>query len=245
MISKNKFFYAVAFLILLLPFKVNSGNFFQWQSTNLQLLRGQNYEIGDKHRSIITLEHAHRHRFGDTFFFIDTIKPDQGKVSYYGELSPRLSTSSLFNTDLSKGMSQDVLFAFTLENPKNADTRYLYGASLDLNIPRFNFVSLSTYVRDDPQLDGKTWQLTLAWQRPFQFMDKNLVFEGFADLAGGEGGGVANQLTAPRLLIDIGELFSLEKNKIWIGIEYTYWHNKFGIDGITESLPQAQIKWLL
>ena len=34
------------------------------------------------------------------------------------------------------------------------------------------------------------------------------------------------------------------KGQFYAGVEWQYWHNKFGIDGVTESVAQAQLKWL-
>ena len=53
-----------------------------------------------------------------------------------------------------------------------------------------------------------------------------------------------SQLTQPRLLLDVGDLVWNKQGQFFAGIEYQYWHNKFGIDGVTESTPQAQIKWV-
>jgi len=51
-------------------------------------------------------------------------------------------------------------------------------------------------------------------------------------------------MIVPRLLFDVGETLNMGDNKLWVGVEYQYWHNKFGIEGKTESVHQAQIKWV-
>ncbi|MEO1925264.1 MAG: hypothetical protein ABGY08_04630 [Gammaproteobacteria bacterium] len=41
-------------------------------------------------------------------------------------------------------------------------------------------------------------------------------------------------------LLDVGHLLG-QKNKFYAGIEYWYWHNKFGIKGVTEQSLQAML----
>ena len=66
-------------LFCLLPFTFNAhADILDWQNTNIQLLRGNDYQLGQKQRSIMTLEHVHGHKYGDTFGFLDIIKPDGG-----------------------------------------------------------------------------------------------------------------------------------------------------------------------
>ena len=44
--------------------------------------------------------------------------------------------------------------------------------------------------------------------------------------------------------MDAGDVMGIDSNKFFLGVEYQYWHNKFGIDGVTESVPQLQAKWV-
>ncbi len=218
--------------------------FFNFTATNIQLLRGLNYEFGNPERTLITVEHANGWTYGDNYMFVDYSMPDEGKPFYYGEFSPRLSLSKMTGHDFSYGIVKDVLISTTLEKPKGLGPRYLYGGAVDLNLPGFRFFKANAYIRDDTQLDGDTWQVTLAWNKPFQFHGYDFLIEGFADFAGGEGPTKTNnQLIVPRFLADVSPAFNLPNGKLWAGIEYSYWHNKFGNDGTTESNPQLQLKW--
>lgn len=217
---------------------------FNWHTSNLQLLRGSAYELGDSNRWISTLEHAHAHRFGDTYAFIDILKPDNGPSSYYGEISPRLSLSEITGKELSLGIVKDVLVSTTFEKAKNGRMQYLYGIAVDLAIPQFKFLKINAYNHDNTGLSGDTWQVTVAWNRPFSIGETKLLMEGFADFQGREGRSAANQLIVPRLLIDVGHASGLQANTLWLGLEYQYWHNKFGVSGVTESAPQFQFKYV-
>ncbi len=222
-----------------------SAQIFDWHTSNAQLLRGFDYELGSEERTILTLEHAHGHAYGDTFIFMDWTWPDEGKPGYYIEASPRLSLSKIFDTGLSVGIIKDVLISTTWEKPKHMGPRYLYGGAIDLNLPGFKFFKANAYIRDDTQLKGDTWQVTMAWNRPFEIGETGFLFEGFADIYGAEGPTKTNnQLVVPRFLMDLGDLAGYQEGKLWVGVEYSYWHNKFGVAGKTESVPQLQVKWV-
>lgn len=227
-----------------------SDEWLHWQGNNVQLLRGFNYQVGAEQRYITTFEHVNKWRYGDTFLFIDYSIPDQGPSTWYGELSPRFSLTKMgFMSFATQQKDQfwlkDVLLAVNVEKPKGQDVRTLFGIAMDFNVPNFLFFNTHFYHRDNPNLAGSSWQFTMTWNRPFHIGQSQWLFEGFTDLASAEGTSASNQLIVPRLLLDIGTAFGLKNNSLWLGIEYSYWHNKFGISGITESVAQLQIKWQL
>ncbi|WP_323761234.1 hypothetical protein [Maricaulis sp.] len=216
----------------------------QWHSENLQILKGVDYALGPEERTIITFEHAHASTVGDLFVFTDvTFEPD-GAIQVYGEITPRLSLSRLTGRDWQAGPVSDVLLAANYERGEGGVERYLAGAAIDLDLEGFRFFRVHAFLRDDPRRSGTTGQLSIAWNRPFELGGEALLFEGFADLAGAEGPGVANQLLVPRLLWDIGAHHGAS-GRVFLGLEWQYWHNKFGVDGVTESVPQLQLKWVL
>jgi nucleoside-specific outer membrane channel protein Tsx len=219
----------------------NADDLLQWRSENVQVLHGSDYELGDLDRTIVTLEHANSWTYGDTFAFADLTFADDN--SFYGELSPRLSLSRISGRHLSWGPIKDVLVAGTYEFGDEGYEAYLIGAAVDLNIPGFTFVGLHAYHRDDPALPGSTWQATITWHRPFEIAGQHFVIEGFADLAGEEGPSAENQLIVPQLLwrVPLGG----EESPLYFGIEHQYWNNKFGIEGVEESVTQLELKWVL
>ncbi|MBK67124.1 MAG: ion channel protein Tsx [Rickettsiales bacterium] len=239
-----KFFYILIILtvIILAPSSLKAEDFIEWQTTNIQLLRGHDYQLGDKYRTITTLEHANKWRYGDFYGFIDLTLPETDKSTYYTELSPRLSLSRVLNKDLSFGPVKDILIATTFEKAKNFGPQYLYGLGFDLDIPTFTFATLNFYIHENTQKPDTTWQTTFAWKKPLNLFEENFVIEGFADFQGREGASQANQLIVPRFLWNASDTFNIKENKLFIGIEYQYWHNKFGVDGVTESVPQLQMK---
>ena len=239
--------YSLALVIVLLAPAANAatGDFFEYHTTNIQLLKGWNYQIGPEDRSIATFEHFNRWRYGDFFMFADGTHYDKGGTNIYAEFSPRLSLGKISGQDLSFGIIKDVLISTTEEVGKHGYNANLYGGAVDLDLPGFKVASINLYRRDNPALKDTTWQTTICWKRPFEIDGVKFVTEGFADIAGREGPRYhANQFVVPRLLVDIGDLAGGKSNQMFAGIEYQYWHNKFGRDGVTESVPQLQLKWV-
>ena len=227
------------FLAAITSSAVPAERFVQWHSTNIQLLWGSKYEVGPERRTVATFEHANGWKFGDFFMFVDQTWPESGESAYYTGISPRLSLGKMTGRALSYGVIKDVLIASTLEKPKDQTETYLYGAGVDLELPGFQFFNANAYVRDHPDLNGQTYQLTLAWSRPFKVGRRGFVVEGFADFAGEEEAAVANQLIVPRLLADLGELINRGAGNVWLGIEWQYWRHTFGIKATTESVPSC------
>ncbi len=233
----------------------------QWSSTNLQLLYGDNYQSiyfddtgphsVDDVRSVITWEHVNGWKYGDNFMFVDITNADRTNetpTNFYGEISPRLSFGKMTGTDLNKGLLNDVLITTTAELGEGFRA-FLYGLAVDLNLPGFSFFQFNYYVRNDVMvLDGPSpndtgSQITLVWLVPFSVANTSWAFEGFFDYAFDVDPTEDNIITAPRLLMDVGEFFG-EKGAVQAGVEYQIWRNKFGIDGIDEDVVQAMVKFI-
>ena len=136
-----------------------------WQSANVQYLHGNDFEFGDKSRDIITLEYANGWAYGDNFFFADVIKSAHND-EVYGEFSPRLSFTKMAGGKGWDGPVKDVLLAGQVNFGEDFRA-HLYGFGVDLNVPGFAFFQVNMYVRDDENLDGKTWQISPVWLYPF------------------------------------------------------------------------------
>lgn len=215
-----------------------------WSSSNVQLLKGNSYELGDSSRTIFTYENALGFDYGDSFFFIDVTEPFDSGTSFYSEFSPRFSLSKMTGSDMSSGAIKDVMIATTLEMGDGVRGT-LIGVGLPLKLDGFAFADVNFYLRkserDFAAVQTDTgMQLTLVWKRPFSIGSTQWSFEGFFDYAFGEDSGSApkknNIITAPRLLMNLGS--------VEVGIEYQIWKNKFGVDGVDENVAQVMAKWV-
>jgi len=240
---------------LLSPLAASAGSA-NFATTNIQYLYGSRYadfdpDGGFSHTDeagIVTIEHFNVWKYGDNFIFIDITNPGgEGDGSYYAEISPRLSIGKMFfDKELSWGIAKDLLFTATLEIPESpVEQTWLYGLAVDLNLPSFQFFQVNWYLRNSQASGIDTGQqVTLAWGAPFRLGPLPLVFEGFFDYAWGEDPLQDNIITAPRLLVDVGELAGFGGGKLQAGVEYQIWRNKFGIDGMDEDVAQAMVKWI-
>lgn len=211
----------------------------EFAQTSLMLQHGSGYKIEHREKWLFTLEHFNKWKYGDNFLFVDVSHSDAG-TSVYGEFHPRISLSRLTKSSVSFGPVKDISIAAEVEFGDDI-FNYLYGLGFDLDIPAFSYFNVNVYIRDNPDLAGSTYQITPYWRLDVPAGKTSVIFEGFADFAGSEGASAANIIVQPRLLIDLGGLWDAP-GKIEFGMEYSYWRNKYGVRGVTDSVPQVMLK---
>lgn len=254
-------------LLALLPFI--TAHAADWSDTEIQLLTGNRFHDNGNDvnigKTILTLQHASGYKYGRNFFFVDMVKSnskDNNAGEVYGEYYHTLSVAKVGGLDWSKNFLKDVGLTVGLNygtknsafgpNPKVL----LAGPTFDLNLPGFAFfnVDLLAY-RDLGTFTGfgggklcgstsSTYQLTPAWNLPFSIGPAKFSFEGFVDVIGRHGTCERTVLAQPQLRWDVGNHFG-KPGTVFLGIEYQYWRNKFGIAGRKESFPQAMLAWKL
>jgi hypothetical protein len=210
-----------------------------YSTTKVELLYGYDYARGpnfaEENQALFTFANATGFTWGDSFFFIDI--SDVGNSESTGgshiEWSPRARIwdgKGIFKAGYVIGQAD-----FDSGKFANKVTK-MGGFSLDWNVPGFRFVKTHLQYRDDPTLEGNSTQFTIAWNKGFKIGQQDFSFEGFADWTSSEGTSVANLLTQPVLM------WHPTKN-MGVGIEYQYWKNRIGIDGLTEKAPQIVARW--
>jgi nucleoside-specific outer membrane channel protein Tsx len=217
-------------------------NFFNVTAITLQ--QGDEFQVGDSRRTIATLEHYGLWDWGDVYTFYDRIREDSSsRVSYYAELSPRVSFSIL-GVDARSALFKDVLLATTLEKGSSGFEAYLIGPGLTWDLSPFAHLESNLYFRDTKGLQGSTWQLTLAWVLPFTTGPLHWQFDGYMDLRGAEGSATGDLNFNPQLKLDLGAPFG-NAGHFFAGVEYYHWNNKFGIEGVNERVvsPLLQVQF--
>jgi nucleoside-specific outer membrane channel protein Tsx len=240
-----------------------------WSDTEISVLHGTKYHDNgndiDIGKTIITLQHASGYKYGRNFFFVDMLKSnsaDNKLGEVYGEYYHTLSVTKLGGMDWSKNVVKDVGITGGLNyGSKNGDFGsnpkiLLLGPTIDLNVPGFNFFNIDILAYKDTgtfsgfgggRLCGDsnvTYQVTPAWSMPFSIGSAKFSFEGFVDFIGKHGTCARQILTQPQIRWDVGNHFG-KPSTVFLGLEYQYWNNKFGIDGRKESLPQVMLNWKL
>lgn len=197
-----------------------------WQDFRLTYLYGENYRLGDNTRQVFTVEHAAQTSWGDNFFFLDHMRFADGTRTNYAEIQPRFSLAKNSQHAYQWGPIKDVLLAAHVEMSSLA-TNVLYGVGLDLTIPGFRFFQANFYRRENDNV-ANNWQLTLVWAYPFQIGEQQFLVDGFLDWASNTEDQRANLNLTPQLKWLLSPYLGIE-SQLWLGIEYVFWQNKFGI----------------
>lgn len=221
---------------------------FDWTSTNIQALYGSDFEFGDQDRTTFTVEHANGWKYGQNFFFVDVTDRNDIGIEVYAEVYSYLSLNKITGSKLSLGPIKDIslLAGINISNkPENDHFKaYLAGLSLDFSNQYFDYLQLdvAAYKSDDVR-HKYGLQITPVWSYPFEIASAKFKFRGFTDFRTGNTNNSGNFhiLAQPQVLLDIGDLSGVKSDTVFIGTEFSYWHNKFGVKDVEESVVQAMI----
>ena len=172
-------------------------------------------------------------------------------VAMFDKISNATKGNSFNNYLLGVGMNLAVpkasFFNVTFYRRFNDDQ------TLDDNLP---------VIDGDPNTDGfqatvarqtreDNEQLTVVWR--FDLADGRVRFDGFLDAVTGydikhkSGGGKTKAVSGfnftPQLKFDIGSVMGMQPKKLWGGVEYVYWENKFGNKDWDERNLNLLLKW--
>lgn len=227
-----------------------ADDFIHWQNTDLTLLYGDKYEVVSDEQTTVTFTHVNGNAWGDFFMFYDALNYRGGGESQYGEISPRFSASKIFGADFSNSIIQDVLLTTTFEFGYGNVESLLYGIAVDLKVPGFDFLQLNTYKRDPNNNQSEGYQFTPVWQMTFPVGQSEIVFDGFIDwvFKSDNDAYQENVHFNPQLKYDLGMAIwgKASKGKLYAGIEYDYWSNKFGISSDAPiDVDQSTFSWIV
>ena len=219
-----------------------AGDIFQWQSNSLTYLNGRDFTANPEIQQTFTFEHADSWKYGDNFLFVDKIfyngKKDAnaGDNTYYGEISPRLSMGKIFGQKFEFGPITDVLLAATYEFGEGDNESYLIGPAFDLKIPGFDYFQLNFYQRhtEGNRPGDGVWQITPVWSYTIPVGKSDVLIDGFMDWVvdndeTSRGTYHSNLHFNPQIKYDLGKALNYPERQLYVGIEYDYWTNKYGI----------------
>ncbi|MCB0420361.1 MAG: hypothetical protein KDD61_05165 [Bdellovibrionales bacterium] len=219
----------------------NAAQAMVFSKTNLQLLRGHNFQLGPKTRNVLTYEQLSVFKKGDLFFFFDVTDATSEQTSLYGEAVLRGNLNELFHWNTGNFV-KGLFLALSLEH--NSSGAALYGLSLDLNVPGMDLFQVTYFQRNLKKEEGLSQQITLVWSTQFQ-MGLPWEFSGFFDWATKEGRSEGWILMQPQLLFNLGKFWNMTDGELWSGLEFHQWTNKFGIKDQNESVIQYMLKWYI
>ena len=212
-----------------------------FSTTKVEALYGFDYKRGpgfsEVDEAILTIANATGFTWGDSFFFLDTsnFDDDDGTGGTHMEFGPRYRFKKFEEGGAIKAFYGIVQIDWDSGQFANKVTK-MAGLSLDWNVPGFRFVKTHLQFRDDPTFDGTSLQFNLVWNKGFKIGEENFSFEGFLDYTTSEGASESSLLTQPQIMWHPTKHFAL-------GLEYQYWQNRIGIDGLDEEAPQIIARW--
>lgn len=231
-----------------------------WSETDVQVLHGTKFRDPgnpeDVSKTTVTLQHVSGYKYGRNYFFVDSYwatgnAPRSNDL--YGEYYHYLSLNKLTGAKFGGSVLKDVSLTAGVNagaSTGGAGTRVLlYGLTLDWEVPGFSYFNVDLLAYDDrshfagvPSNFKSSYQVTPVWKLPFSVGSTQWSFEGFCDFIGARGQGTVSQtLCQPQLRFDVGQLVSGRRDAVYVGTEYQYWRNKYGIDGLNESFPNLMM----
>jgi len=221
---------------LLAAAPASAGEWLQWHSSSLSYLNGRDYAVDPGTQQTLTLEHANAWKYGDTFAFVDITAfsgedhPSSGAVTYYGEFAPRFSLGKLLDHHIGAGAVTDVLLATAYEFGEADADALLVGAGIDLEVPGFRYVQLNAYRRLPRHGGGPQWQLTPVWAWSIPVGASDLLVDGYIDwVVDNARSRHAHLHINPQVKYDLGKAVGGTPGTLYVGVEYDYWKNKYGI----------------
>lgn len=216
-----------------------------WRSSNIQFLHGNQYELGPATRESITLEHASSWRYGESFFFSNVFNRRDVGTEFYAEFYPRLTWKSITEKPSPIAVLDDfsIVAGINIGNLPRDDSfkAYLLGLGVKFKAPALDYLKLDVMAFKSENVDTTGIQVSPIWGMKFNLGKHLFLFKGFLDWQSANATGNKPTLLAqPQLLLDIGHYWQ-QDNQFYAGIEYSYWYNKFGLDGVIERVPQAMI----
>lgn len=224
----------------------------QWQDFSLTYLYGGTFEVDSKKQQTLTFEYVNSMSFGDSFIFVDYIDfldTDGEESSFYGEISPRFSLGKITDRDWGFGPITDVLIATTYEFGEEEDSEnLLYGIGLDFDIPGFDYFHINLYYRDSLNHTSEGWQLTPCFGYTLPIGASEIIIDGYIDyvFASEDSNYEENLHINPQIKYNLGKLIWGEDQRLYVGLEYDYWMNKYGVkDSNSFKTDQSAYSFLL
>jgi len=216
-----------------------------WRSSNIQFLHGNQYELGPNTRESITVEHASSWQYGESYFFSNIFNRRDVGTEFYVEFYPRLTWKALTGKPSPVAILDDfsVVAGINIGNLPRKDPfkAYLLGLGVKFKAPAMDYLKLDVMAFKSENVTTTGVQISPIWGMKFNMGKHLFLFKGFLDWQSAKATGNESSLLAqPQLLVDIGHYWQHD-HQLYAGVEYSYWYNKFGVDGVIERVPQAMI----
>ena len=213
-----------------------------WTDFSGAYVAGSGFTLDPDQQRTVSLEYASGYRWGDTFTYLDTtfFRGDERTYSLFGEPAARWSVMDS-DEDRSTQAVTDVLVAASLEFGSGTVETFTLGPSVDLNVPGSDYLHLGLMRRESLNRSGFNnsdgWQFVPTWSLTIPAGRSEWVIDGFAKwiFATDHSDYHPNFQFNPQIKYNIGKHLSGADKRMYLGIEYYYWSNKYGV----KSSPTA------
>ena len=229
-------------ILLLTSLSSNADSAILWQNMSATVTQGQHFKVDPDEQNAVTLEHVSALSTGDSFSFLEISQyPHVDRsAGLYGEVAIRWSHNKLATDPITLGPITDVLLTTNIEFGSETAEMLLIGPSIDLSLAGFDFFQLSLTRRESLNRIGDSssegWQITPSFSVTWPIGRSEVVLDGFIDwvFATDEKGYAENLQINPQLKYNLGKLLHRPDTRLYVGLEYDFWSDKFGIASTTD-----------
>ena len=207
-----------------------------WSDFSGAFVAGSGFTLDPDKQRTVSLEYASGYAWGDTFTYLDTtfFRGDERTYSLFGETAARWSVMD-FDKDRSNQAVTDVLVAASLEFGSGTVETFTLGPSINLNVPGFDYLHLGLMRRESLNRSGFNnsdgWQFVPTWSLTIPAGRSEWVIDGFAKwiFATDHSDYHPNFQFNPQIKYNIGKHLFRSDARVYLGIEYYFWSNKYGV----------------
>ena len=223
-----------------------------WSDFSGAYVAGSGFTLDPNQQQTLSLEYASGYHWGDTYTFLDTtfFRGDQRDYSLFGETTVRWSVTDA-EEDRSNNRVSDVFLSASLEFGSGTVETFTLGPSVDLKAAGFDFLQLGLMRRETVNRSGFNksdgWQFVPSWSLTVPTGRSEWVIDGFAKwiFATDHSGYHPNFQFNPQIKYNIGKHLSGPDTRLYLGLEYYYWSNKYGVeDSSTQESDQHAVSFL-
>jgi hypothetical protein len=158
---------------------------------------------GRGNRTVLSIKAFQAWEYGTMFLYYDITGPWNGANSksdggddtanerggFFGGItttvSPKRIGEKMTGREFDWGPIADLEIKYEMEHVAKFGMLNYYGLQWGLKQPFFDFVSVSTVIRDDSVFKGIDFQVGAAWQKSFSLASQDFIFGGFFSLVAG------------------------------------------------------------
>ena len=259
----SRYFLCASALVLLLTASPAAA-LVEWSTTEMHFQYGHlenPFSDANQDAFILTVQNALGWKYGESFFFADFIEDVEhdgfNHTEIYGEWYLSLSLGRILKKDLKIGPIKDFSLIGGVNGSVDAKViKFLPGLRASWDLPGFAFLNtdLTAYIdasrgvsNGGAPRESDSFMLDINWAYPFTIGKLSFSIEGHAEYIHcrtNEFGGQVRSwfYTQPQFRLDLGKLLREEENRLFIGMEYQFWHHKLGTKN-DESVPQFLLVW--